>query len=138
MVDFAANYGNWLAFESPKIIGNAESVSIYVAGARSVEEVFDIVVPLAKKLRNGVTVWSKVLTDKSSEASGKVKFKRLKDGEWDLVIFSPYMMEASSTKSIHNDLTQALTLIKRNAESRVLICVPKFAAANPISIRGKM
>ncbi len=129
--------GTALAME-PFIEGR-DGLNILLLGCRHLKEVIDLISPLARKLSEGVSVWASGLTEKSSDAPAKVRFRNLENGGlWDLVIFSPRATEATSQKTLKAELVGALNVLKLNSESYLAICVPNLLENNPLMLRSRI
>ena len=137
MAEIAAQFGGWLASEISIIVGEKDTLNVLVIGHRSAQEVCDIVVPLAKKLKSGLTVWAKGLTE-IPEAPPKVRLRILEDGQWDLIVFSPYMTEVTSQKILKSELVQAFTVAKAAESSRIIICVSRMPDFSPYALRTRL
>jgi hypothetical protein len=138
MSESAINLGNWLASDSANLIGDRDTLSVLVLNAKTIKEITDLVTPLSKKLKNGVSVWAKGSNEKPSESPSKIKFQKQQDGSWDLVVFSTYSIETSGNKSIGSEILHALTLAKLDEKSRIIVCVPTSAETGPIAVRVRV
>ena len=139
MGESAASVGVWMASDVANLCAAADSLNVLVLSARSIKELVDLVGPVSKKLKGGVTVWSKSLADKvNGEISPKIRFRRLDDSTWDIVVFSPVAMETAGTKGLKADILHSLTLVKLSGRSRVIICVPSTAETSPVALRVRV
>src|SRR5262249_47406344 len=139
MGESAMVLGAWLASDNANVVRDKESIDILVLNARTLGEVIDLVTPLSRKLKGGISVYAQGLTDKAQEASPpKVRFRKAEEGVWDLIILSPHSIETAGSKSIRADVMHALTIIKLSPDSRIIMCVPTSPEASPVTLRVRI
>jgi hypothetical protein len=139
MPETCAALGSWLASDSANLIGDKETMSIYIVNPRAVKEVIDIVTPLSRRLKNGVVVWGKgIYGDMTAQSTPKIQFKKLEIGSWDLVVHSPIALEILSNAVIAGDVLHSLTKLNNNENSRLIICVAASAETNPVAVRVRV
>ena len=140
MGEISTSLGVWLASDSANLCVGTDTLNVLVVNCKSTKEIVDMLGPLSKRLLGGVTTWSKGISSSSdsSESSSKIKFKKLEDSAWNVVVFSPISIETAGTKGLRSEILHALTLVKLSERSRVILCVPSSAETSPIALRVRV